>query len=352
MGSPCRIALYAPDEAAAKGGADAAFAEIAALDASMSDWKPDSELSRLNGRGELEVSAPLFEVLESALRFAELSGGAFDPTVGPAVAVWREKRIPSEPERAAILERIGWRNLELAPSRRFVRLARPGMKVDLGGIAKGYAADRALAALRGRGIASAFVAVAGDIALGDPPPGEEGWRIGIAGAGKGTLLLRNRGVSTSGDLERFLEIGGERYSHIVDPRTGVGLRGRAAATVVAADATTSDALATALCVLGVREGIALAALLPGVEARVRSDAGEGETPGFASLLEATSPAPGSSVVAGAGVDCACPFLQGSRKGRTCDGGRSSSAPGSSRPRSGPSRAPRSSTRRSSWPGST
>ena len=284
MGSPCRIVLYAPDAQSAQAAAAAAFAEIAAIDASMSDFKPESELSRLNQSGEGVVSDRLFEVLSIALRIAEATDGAFDPMLGAAVGVWREGRIPSEEERKEILSKVGWRHLRLDPAKRRARIDKPGVRLDLGGIAKGYAADRALAALARKGVISALVAVAGDISLGDPPPGAEAWRVSIGGEGSGILLLRNRGVSTSGDAERFLEIGGVRYSHVLDPRTGVGLPGGAQATVVAPNATLADALATAACVLGPEAGIEVAASVPGVEARVQSGDWERETAGFASLL--------------------------------------------------------------------
>ena len=145
---------------------------------------------------------------------------------------------------------------------RSVKLFYDGMLLDLGGIAKGYAADEALRAIRKEGIRSAMVAMGGDIAISDPPPGKRGWAIAISPIESAvdakttkdtkeieTLLLSNCGVSTSGDLEQWVEIGGARYSHIIDPKTGIGVTGRMSATVVASSATTSDALATAACVL-------------------------------------------------------------------------------------------------------
>ncbi len=284
MGSPCRIVLYAPDAHSAQAAAAAAFAEIAAIDASMSDWKAGSELSRLNESREALVSDRLFEVLSIALRIAEGTGGAYDPTLGAAVEAWREARIPGEEERKEILSKVGWRHLRLDPAKRRARIEKPGVRLDLGGIAKGYAADRALAALARRGVRSALVDLGGDLSLGDPPPGAEGWRVSIGGKGSGILLLRNRGVATSGDAEKSLEIGGVRYSHILDPRTGVGLPGGAQATVVAPNATLADALATAVCVLGPEAGRTTAASIPGVEARVRAGEWEAETAGFAALL--------------------------------------------------------------------
>ena len=148
------------------------------------------------------------------------------------------------------------------------------MRLDFGGIAKGYAADRALDAMRAKGVRRALVVAGGDVAVGDPPPGERGWRVAIAPFDGGThdatrsLTLANRGVSTSGDAEQWVEISGTRYSHIFNPRTGRPLTGQRQATVVARDATTSDMLATALCVLGTNDGMRLADATPGVAAMV------------------------------------------------------------------------------------
>ena len=144
----------------------------------------------------------------------------------------------------------------------------PNMRLDLGSIGKGYAADQALQILKGRGIDRALVAASGDIAVGNPPPGQRGWKIGIAVLGSATnsaprtVLLHNAGISTSGDTEQFIEINGVRYSHIVNPATGLGLTNRIQATVIGPDATTTDCLDTTLSLLGVKRGLALADSLP------------------------------------------------------------------------------------------
>jgi thiamine biosynthesis lipoprotein len=251
----------------------------------MSDYRQTSELNavcRRAGGGPVRVSEDLFRVLARAQHLAERTGGAFDVTCGPAVRLWRRARrtgeMPEPGRIAEALELVGHTKLRLDPATRSVALDRPGMQLDLGGIAKGYAADEALAVLRGRGVRRALVAASGDIAVGDPPPGERGWRISIepfgaasgraAGAAPPQLLLSNAAVSTSGDAEQFVEIGGIRYSHVVDPRTGVGVTGHGAATVVAADATTSDSLATAASVLGPAEGVRLADATPGAAALI------------------------------------------------------------------------------------
>jgi FAD:protein FMN transferase len=276
MGTMVRIVLYAPDEAAAKRAAAAAFARIAELNKIMSDYDPDSELMRLCKSGGGTVSVDLFQVLQEAEKYGRLSDGAFDISIGPVVRLWRKARktgvMPSADAVKQALERVDYRKIRLDPRSRTVRLLLMGMLLDLGGIAKGYAADAALAVLRQHGITRALVALGGDIAIGDPPPGAAGWRIGVAPL-KGTdaspryhLMLKNAGVSTAGDLHQAVEIDGKRYSHIIDPRTGIGLVGRRSATVVAPNATTSDGLDTAMCVMGPERGMAIIEKLDGVAA--------------------------------------------------------------------------------------
>jgi thiamine biosynthesis lipoprotein len=283
MGTLFRIVLYAPDAATAVAASNAAFERIAALDDIMSDYKPASELMQLCGRAggpPVAVSADLFRVLTAAQDLAERSDGAFDVTVGPVVRLWRRARRRHElpdPERLArALELVGYQKLSLDPEARTARLAQAGMLLDLGGIAKGYAADEALARLECFGIHSALVAGGGDIAVGDPPPGQAGWRIAIAPLEPPriqnrkskiqNLLLHDAAVSTSGDAEQHVEIEGVRYSHIVNPKTGMALTGRSSVTVVARHCTTSDGLATAVSVLGPERGLKLVEATPGAGA--------------------------------------------------------------------------------------
>jgi thiamine biosynthesis lipoprotein len=286
MGTRFTITLLGSDRTNAQAAAQAAFQRIAALDEIMSDYQADSELMKLCDQPAgkpVIVSNELFDVLEKAQRFSKLSGGAFDVTVGPDVRLWRfarkRKSLPPPGEMAAAAAQVGFEKLRLDRRRRTVTLLAPGMRLDLGGIAKGYAADQALALLKQRGFARALVAASGDIALGDPPPGAKGWKTGVTAIdvksdlSEESLLLRNAGISTSGDTEQFIEIDGVRYSHIVDPRTGLGLTNRIQATVIARDATTTDALATAVCVLGTERGLALADSLPGVSALITTKPG-------------------------------------------------------------------------------
>jgi thiamine biosynthesis lipoprotein len=291
MGVKTRIVTHAPSQELAQAGAQAAFARIAALDACMSDYRAESELSRLcvHAPGEaVPVSADLLTVLLTAQHVSEVSGGAFDVTVGPLVSLWRQARrlgaLPTEGVLVVARKSVGWQNLELDAARRTATLRKPGMTLDLGGIAKGYAAQQALETLRARGLPQSLVALSGDIAAGDPPPGERGWKIEVAPPPAEshptsdiphptshttspvhvhlrTLLLANACVSTSGDAEQFVEIGGKRYAHIIDPRTGMATTGGVQATVVGRRGDVVDAAATALCVLGLRENADLSAEL-------------------------------------------------------------------------------------------
>jgi thiamine biosynthesis lipoprotein len=274
MGTVFRIVLYAPDPAAASRAATAAFQRVAALNRMMSDYDPDSELMRLCRQPvgvPTKVSKDLFDIIEKSQKLARLSDDAFDITVGPLVRLWRTARrlhtLPAPDAIAAAQQRVGWRKLKLDSSRKTVTLLATEMQLDLGGIAKGCAADAALAVLRQRGIRSAFVAASGDIAIGDAPPGMAGWRMGIGSPGANdtlaaTVLLRNAAISTSGDVEQFVDISGTRYSHVVDPRTGLGLTHRLQASFIARNATTTDALATALCVLDEKRALKVADSLP------------------------------------------------------------------------------------------
>lgn len=258
MGTLVRITLYAPDSDTARKGFAAAFERIRQLDEALSDYNPSSEMMRLQSGPPTPVSEDLFRVLSAAQDLARETQGAFDVTLGAAIRLWREARrnhrLPSEDERRLALQHCGYHYLKLDARRRTVLILQPGLQLDLGGIAKGFAAGEALSALRALGLPRALVAVSGDLAIGDPPPDKSGWSVQI----DRPLLLHNCAVSTSGDTEQFVEIGGRRYSHIIDPKTGLGLTSRTAVTVLAQDGATADSLATALSVLAPAEGRRLA----------------------------------------------------------------------------------------------
>jgi thiamine biosynthesis lipoprotein len=279
MGVQARIVLYAPGSNAAATAASRAFARLAELDARLSDYRSGSELSLLPTQpaGEpVPVSAELFAVLRRSQQLAELSGGAFDVTVGPVVALWREARragrLPADSAIRGAVERVGWRHLQLDPSARAVTLRKPGMRLDLGGIAKGYACDEALRVLGEAGVTRALVELGGDIAVGEAPPGEDGWPIAVAtkDTTRQVLHLARLAISSSGDSEQFVEIGGSRYSHVVDPRTGQALTSRVGVTVIGPDGLTADGLATLLSVLGPDQGGAfMARHYPALRAWIR-----------------------------------------------------------------------------------
>jgi thiamine biosynthesis lipoprotein len=306
MGSDFTVKLYAPSEVAADEAFAAAFELIAEYDRTMSDYNAESELSQLGRTAPHEhpvpVSQPLWEVLFRAQQISEATDGAFDVTIGPLTKLWRRARrqreLPTEQDRTEALAAIGWRCLELTREPKAVRLTRAGMRLDLGGIAPGYAADQALAKIQALGCKSALVDASGDVVFGEPPPGEKGWKVGIAPLhGEGDpdrfLLLSRGAISTSGDAFRGVDIGGVRYSHIVDPHTALGVRHRSSVTVLAADATTADALATAVSVLGPERGSALLAKFPGTAARLvtQNDAGEVTVQESPDFTQRTIPAP-------------------------------------------------------------
>jgi thiamine biosynthesis lipoprotein len=284
MGVAARVELYAPGEREARAGAAGAFARMAELEAVMSDYRPDSELMRLCARAggpPVAVSRDLFDVLSRAQEISGKTDGAFDVTVGPLVDLWREARrsgvLPSAEAVSEAKRKVGFEHVALDPSVPSVRLAAPGMRLDLGGIGKCYAADEALRRLRDTGHPRCLVAIGGDIVAGDPPPGGAGWKVAVErpdGLEK-MMVLARRAVSSSGDTQQFVEIGGRRYSHIVDPATGLGLTSRIGATVSAPDGATADALATAVCVLGRERGLAAARRFPGARVQVYGDNGAG-----------------------------------------------------------------------------
>lgn len=260
MGVKTRVIVYAADAPAAEELAGAAFAEISRLDAVMSDYRVDSELSRLNagaGAGPMPVSRDMDAILRTAAEISRATDGAFDVTAGPVVALWRASRrtgtLPEPGQLAAARALVAWRDVLHGPPGA-VEIRRAGMKLDLGAIAKGYAADAAVRTLRQAGASRCLVALAGDIAVGEPPPGERGWRIEVRSEGDGgppaaVLVLRNTSVSTSGGDGQFVTIGGRRYAHVIDVRTGLGSQREGLACVVAENGGAADALSTAAFVM-------------------------------------------------------------------------------------------------------
>lgn len=271
MGTQFRLVFYCESESLAKHVTGETFQRIDELNAILSDYDPKSELNALSassGSGEsMTVSRDLWNVLVHAQTTSLASAGSFDVTVGPLVKLWRRARrirmMPKEEPLADALAAVGYEKIVLDDEDKTATLTTPNMKLDLGGIAKGYAVDEAMRILRDHGITRMLVDGGGDIGLGDSPPDKEGWRIGLVPLeGRDSppsrfITLTNAAIATSGDAWQFVVIDGRRYSHLVNPHTGLGLTDHSMVTVVAPDCATADALASAVSVLGPAEGIKL-----------------------------------------------------------------------------------------------
>ena len=297
MAVPIRIVLYAEDAQTAKKAADAALARFHDLNQRLSDYDEKSEIRRFcddAGPGEfVRVSDDLWNCVRLAVHHAEISGGAFDPTVGQVVRLWRTARklhrLPAENRIRDVLDTVGWENIQFDEERQAIAISAHGAKrhvrLDLGGIAKGYAIDEALKTMRFFGVTRVLLDAGGDLGLGDPPPGKEGWTIAVTPLKKGEKptdfwTLKNCGVANSGDMYQFIEIDGKRYSHIVDPKTGLGLTSRLTVSVIAPTAADADALASAVSVLGPEKGLALIRTLPQTEAQILHLTEEGKVEKF------------------------------------------------------------------------
>ncbi|APW62817.1 FAD:protein FMN transferase [Paludisphaera borealis] len=288
MGSSFKILLYSTDPATARRASRAAFDRIARLDAILSDYQVDSELSRLGvkaGGPAVAVGPELFDVLEKCKFYYEKTGGVLDPTIAPVGRLWRrairERKLPDPQKLAEARELVGADKMILDPVAKTVRLTKPGMKLDVGGIAKGIASQQAIDVLRAEGIDRALVGGAGDIVFSGPPPGADGWTIGVATLTPNTtepeiyLALHDGAISTSGDAERYVVIDGRRYSHIINPVTGQAVEDRASVTVFALDGTTADALETSVYLLGPEKGLKLIDDTPGAAAIFTRETPEG-----------------------------------------------------------------------------
>ncbi len=257
MGTLFRIRTYTEDSALAEKATEEAFSEAAKINSVASDYIADSELlsfSKFPCGEAYPVSEILFSLLLQAQYFARETDGNFDPTLGSMTKLWRESRrrktLPSAEKLATAITASGHEKLILNEVNRTLTFAVPGMRLDLGGIAKGQTADAMLAVFEKHGLSRTSITCGGDVRVGDPPPGKDHWTIAIKSLGelKQPLKLVKSAVSTSGDLHQFIEIAGKRYSHIIDPKTGLGLTEPHTATIIAPTATESDARATAACV--------------------------------------------------------------------------------------------------------
>lgn len=284
MAVPIKIVLYADENATASIAAEAAFARFHQLNSILSDYDPESELRKLCSSSTegnpIRVSDDLWRVLVRADSLARQTDGAFDVTIGPLVRVWRNarrtKEIPSADSVANAQSLVGRRLMLLHPENQTVELLKPNMRIDLGGIAKGYAVDEAMAAIRKHGLTRMMVEAGGNIGFGNPPPDKTGWRVGIAppdaqSPPREYIEIANAALSTSGDMWQYAIIGGVRYSHLVDPRTGVPLTHHYNVTVIGPSGLETDGLSSAIAILGPEKGLKLLDATPNTAAFIVSD---------------------------------------------------------------------------------
>lgn len=274
-----------------------AFNEIKRVDLLMSRFNPDSEVSLLNRRGEAKVSPETREVIQRAIEFSKITNGAFDITCGPICNLWqkagKEDKMPTKNELSYVVSLVGYHNIIINGNR--IKFSKKGMQITLGGIAKGYAVDKAIQVLREEGVTRALVNAGGDMyCLGEGlkdeslrekiqqfffgrKSKERKWEIGIQDPRKrnkiiGVIKVKDKGVATSGDYQRYVRIQGKRFSHIVNPATGLTVQNNPmSVTIIASDATTADALATGVFVLGSKRGVELINKLSGVEGMIVSE---------------------------------------------------------------------------------
>jgi thiamine biosynthesis lipoprotein len=285
MGTFARVVVVAKDSSVANSAVEAAFAELRDVDELMSDYKSDSEISAVNRdayRSPVRVSKATFEVLQKAIYFSELSDRAFDVTVGPLVDLWRSaaevNSAPREAELQQARSKVGYEKLLLDANEMSVRFAVDGMRLDLGGIAKGYAIDKAIEVMHKGGALGGMVDIGGDIrCFGVPTKGKTHWLIGLQDPNKAeewlatgetslVLKLTDDAIATSGDYRRFVLIDGQKYSHIVNTKTGRGSRDLSSVTIICKNAIDADALATAVSIMGAEKGLALIEKLADTEA--------------------------------------------------------------------------------------
>ena len=264
MGSLFRIVCYSNDEDRAITLSQTAFALIDSLNSIMSDYLSDSELNRLSSSAGtdqfIQVSIPLYDILAKSKYWSSQSNGAFDITIGSLTRLWRragrQQQIPDSLQIQAALQAVDFESIELDSSSRAVKLHHSGCLLDLGGIAKGYAIDKAFMIFQDAGISRVLVDGAGDIRVGDPPPGKEGWIISVESISNEPtqMMISNVAIATSGDIYRYVMVGGIKYSHIIDPKTGYGVTIPRTVTVLAENATSADAMASIISVTGPKPG--------------------------------------------------------------------------------------------------
>jgi FAD:protein FMN transferase len=277
MGTRCAVELWATDRNAGNAAIEAVLADMRRVDALMSTYKPDSEISRVNDNAAndpVPVTAELFGLLQTSVQYSGLSKGAFDITYASVGYLYdyRQHFHPDEKAIAAALPTVDYRQLKLDPAKRTVAFGKPGMRIDLGGIAKGYAVDRGIQILKDRGFTHAMVNAGGDTRVSGDRFGKP-WIVGIRHPDrKDEIAMRiplvDAAFSTSGDYERFFDEGGVRYHHIIDPKTGHSPHAVRSVTVIASNATRTDGLTKTVFILGPKDGIDFINSLPDADAIV------------------------------------------------------------------------------------
>jgi thiamine biosynthesis lipoprotein len=284
MGTLVSITAVAPDSEIAQASIEAGFHEIKRLEQLLSTWIQTSELSQVNaaaGRQPVGVGAETLELVLRSFEMAGLTEGGFNIAVGPAVEAWsvtERQYIPDQGELQVLKPLVDWSTIQINRQTRTIFLPKPGMRIDIGGIGKGYAADRAVDVMKMAGAQGGVVALSGDIKTFGDLPGMDGFPVGIRhprqeGALVATIDLKNEAISTAGDYERYFEQDGIRYHHILDPQSLQPARKCQSVTVIATEGTMADGLDTGIFVLGPERGMALVERLPDVEAVIIDDQG-------------------------------------------------------------------------------
>ena len=310
MGTFAEVSIYSNDEKTAGKAIEGALDEMERMDRIMSNYKSDSELSLVNkkaAKSPVPCNAELLDVIEQSQYYSELSGGAFDITISPIVALWgffREKgHVPPDKEIEKLLPAVSYKNIVINKSNDTKKPATIFLKntqtqIDLGAIGKGYAVDKALENIKKCGIDNGCINLGGNIYVLGTPPGKNAWKIGVQHPRNvneilGYLELKNEATATSGDYERFFEFNGKRYSHIINPQTGTPVSGTIATTIVAPTGTEVDALSTIVFVLGHEKGMELIKKIPNAEAMIAYEDKDGKiaidmTEGFKDKFKKTN----------------------------------------------------------------
>jgi thiamine biosynthesis lipoprotein ApbE len=293
MGTDAEVSIYSHDEKTAGNAIEGALDEMERMDRIMSNYKNDSELSKVNkkaAKSPVPCNAELLDVIEQSQYYSELSGGAFDITVSPIVSLWgffREKgRVPTKKEIENLLPAVSYKNIVInkstdpeMPTTIFFKNTQT--QIELGAIGKGYAVDKALEVIKKSGVNNGCINLGGNIYVLGTPPGKNAWKVGVQHPRDGNeilgyLELKNEATATSGDYERFFEFNGKRYSHIMNPQTGRPVSGTIATTIVASTGTEVDALSTIVFVLGREKGMELIKKIPNADAMIAYEDKDGK----------------------------------------------------------------------------